>query len=72
MASTQPAKIAATFSLPGINLDYEIGDLVTRVKGREISLDRFAETVQEARYLQIMKIIYNFQEQRTTLAVESV
>jgi hypothetical protein len=65
------AGMTGSFVLHGIHLDYEIGDLLTRIDGRDIFLNRKSVGADEKRYLQITGIIYDWQEQQTTIEVES-
>ena len=64
------AVIRASIVLHGILLDYEIGDLITRVDGREISFNRNSDDAETKRYLQVMGIMYDRQQQTTSLIVE--
>lgn len=64
------AVIRATLVLHGVLLEYEIGDLITRVDGREISFNRNSEDAETKRYLQVMGIQTDWQQQQTTLIVE--
>ncbi len=57
----ETAEIAANFSLPGIHLDYEIGDLITKVAGRELSLN-MASPTGDARYPQITSVTWEMTE----------
>ncbi|CAK9016627.1 Uncharacterized protein SCF082_LOCUS13276 [Durusdinium trenchii] len=56
--------------LEGISLDYRLGDIITEVRGRNISLARTTRDADEPRYLQIVGIHWqNTPEQRTQLIV---
>jgi hypothetical protein len=66
------ARIHAAFRLHGICLEYELGQLITRVAGRNISFNRLAEASEEKRYLQITAIEYHWQQQTTVLHVEAI
>lgn len=47
------AEIDCEFRLPGYHLEYKIGDLITKVNGRELSLDSATDTAPASRYVQI-------------------
>lgn len=64
------AVIRATLVLHGVLPEYQIGDLITRVDGREISFNRNSEDAETKRYLQVMGIQTDWQQQQTTLIVE--
>lgn len=49
------AEIDCEFRLPGWHIEYEIGDLITKIAGREISLDAAPSTAPVARYVQIVE-----------------
>lgn len=49
------AEIDCEFRLPGWHLEYQIGDLITKVAGREISLDSAPESAPTRRYVQIVE-----------------
>lgn len=61
------AHMEARFTLFGLHFEYEIGDLLTAVDGRNISLNRKSTEAEAKRYLQITSIVYDFQEQRTRI-----
>lgn len=52
------AEIDCEFRLPGWNIEYKIGDLITKVAGREISLDGSTSTSPTRRYVQIVERRY--------------
>lgn len=64
------ARITATFKLKGINTSYEIGQIVEKIRGRNVSLNRNSEKVKEKRYPQIVRIVHDFEAQSTALEVE--
>lgn len=66
----ESALIRATFALFGLHQDYEIGDLATRINGRNISLDRNSLAADSAKYLQVVGLQLDYQQQRTTVSVE--
>jgi hypothetical protein len=49
------AEIDCEFRLPGWHKEYKIGDLITKVEGREISLDSAPSTAPTRRYVQIVE-----------------
>lgn len=65
------ARLTANLTLKGIQTAYEIGQLVTKVDGRNIELNRFGAGVREKKYLQIVRIEFDFQRQETRLTVET-
>lgn len=76
------SQMAASITLLGIDTNYEIGDVITEVEGRSISLNRSASSAASPRYLQVVGIEYSIRHgsgapgqvstisQRTTLIVE--
>ena len=49
------ADVSAEFRLPGWHVEYKIGDLITKVAGREISLNAAPSGASENRYVQIVE-----------------
>jgi hypothetical protein len=49
------AEIDCEFRLPGWHLEYQIGDLITKVQGRELSLDSASAESPSPRYVQIVE-----------------
>jgi hypothetical protein len=49
------AEIDCEFRLPGWHLDYKIGDLITKIAGREINLNAAPADAPENRYVQIVE-----------------
>lgn len=49
------AEIDCEFRLPGWHTEYKIGDLITKVAGREISVDGAPATAPTRRYVQIVE-----------------
>ena len=49
------AEIDCEFRLPGWHIEYKIGDLITKVAGREISVDGAPDTAPVRRYVQIVE-----------------
>lgn len=65
------ARLTATLTLKGIQTAYEIGQLVTKVDGRNVVLNRFGGQVEAKKYLQIVRIEFDFPRQETRLTVET-
>lgn len=49
------AEIDCEFRLPGWHIEYKIGDLITKVAGREISVDSAPSSAPANRYVQIVE-----------------
>ena len=64
------ANIRAGITLAGIHDEYEIGNLITKVNGRNISFNRLSDDTEETRYLQVVGIEHDTQRQLTVLRVE--
>jgi hypothetical protein len=56
------ADMNCEFRLPGWHLEYAIGDLITKVAGREISIDAAPSTAPVRRYVQIVERRYEMSE----------
>jgi hypothetical protein len=56
------AEVDAEFRLPGWHTEYKIGDLITKIAGREINLDAAGEDSPESRYPQIVERRYEYTE----------
>ena len=54
------AEMDCEFTLPGLHKLYEIGDLITEINGREVSLNQASATAPEPRYPQITKIEWRY------------
>lgn len=52
------AEIDCEFRLPGWHIEYKIGDLITKVAGRELSMDSASTTSPTSRYVQIVERRY--------------
>lgn len=52
------ADVDCEFRLPGWHTEYKIGDLITKVAGREISIDGAPDTAPVRRYVQIVERRY--------------
>ncbi len=66
------AVVGGAFPLFEIRTDYELGNLVTEISGRNISLNRFTNAAGKARYPQITAIEWDFSDQKTILFTEPV
>lgn len=60
--------LQANISLFGIHFDYQIGDILTEITGRDIKLNRLPQGL-EGRYLQVVGRIWDVLQQRTMLTV---
>lgn len=49
------ADVDCEFRLPGWHLEYKIGDLISKVEGREINLDAAPASAPVARYVQVVE-----------------
>ncbi len=67
----ESAALDAEVSLHGIHFDYKIGDIVTAVEGRNISLNRNSPDSDTKRYMQITGLTIDYQNQQTILRVEA-
>jgi len=61
------ANIEAAIVLFGIINSYQRGDLLTKVEGRNISFNRNSTYAATKKYLQITKVLFDYQNQRTVL-----
>lgn len=66
------AVIRGTVGLFGIHLQYKLGDCVKKIDGRNISLNRLAKTVEAKKYLQIVGIGWDHQQQKTMITMQPV
>ncbi len=66
-AVEESALIQATLRLFGIHEGYEISNLLTKIDGRNISLNRNSEDAVTKKFLQITGIHFDYQNQRTDL-----
>lgn len=64
----EPLLLQASVGLFGIQLEYQIGDILTEIDGRQIKLNRLPAARGE-RYLQVVGREWDFPGQRTTLHV---
>lgn len=67
----ESASLDASLELHGIHFEYKIGDLITKIDGRNISLNRNSPDSENKRYLQITGTTHDVQQQKTILRVES-
>jgi len=67
----ESASMDASLELHGIHFEYKIGDLITKIDGRNISLNRNSPDSENKRYLQITGTTHDIQAQKTILRVES-
>lgn len=66
------ARLTASFVLHGIHTDYQIGQIVTKIEGRNISFNRYNDQQGQKKYLQIVAVTFDIQNQTTTLNVDSL
>jgi hypothetical protein len=59
----QYAEVDCEFRLPGWHTGYEIGDLITKIAGREISLDAAPAVAPVNRYVQVVERRFEMTEQ---------
>lgn len=59
--------IDGRYQLIGVRFDYELGDLITKIAGREVSLNRNATGGTTSKYPQITGIVWHPQDQVTQL-----
>lgn len=52
------AEVDCEFRLPGLHTEYKLGDLITKIAGREISVDSAPSTAPTSRYVQIVERRY--------------
>src|SRR5690606_13413255 len=60
LGEVDAADIVGDLALIGIRTDYKIGDLITEISGRTISLNMRDETAGTPRYLQILGLRWVF------------
>ena len=65
------AAIQAEFTLFGLHFEYEIGDSINSIAGRDIDLNRNAEEREDKKYPQITAIRHLWQQQRTVLTLDT-
>lgn len=64
------ANVQARIVLAGLRTDFQIGDLIDKIGGREISLNRKSVTSTTKKYCQVMGIQFKPMDQQTILTVE--
>jgi len=67
----ESARISANLTLAGIQDGYKLGDLITEINGRGISLNQNSPSNATKRYLQVTEIQYDQKSQTTQLAIET-
>ena len=67
----ESADLVAAINLYYISFGYQIGDLITRLAGKNISLNRNSDSKSVKRYMQISAIDWDFENQSTTLTISS-
>jgi hypothetical protein len=67
----QAARLSCEFEVAGIQTAYQIGQLVTKINGRNISFNRNSPEQAEKLYPQITAITFDRKRQRTRLRVET-
>lgn len=65
------ANLRAAIVLEGIVNSYKRGNLIAKVDGRNISLNRNSSDVATKKFLQVTSILFDAQKQRTVLETES-
>lgn len=67
------ATVSGTFVLMGYRPSFELGDRITKINGRNISLNRLSNSASSKRYPVVTQIEYNFEGNvNTVLRVESI
>lgn len=66
----QSAVVRVAVALEGIQLGYQVSDMLTELDGRKISFDRNAKSSGSSRYVQVIGIRWDVLQQRTFLTVE--
>lgn len=56
------AQIQTSIVIPGLSTEYEIGDILRKVDGREISFNRHSDQAGEEKFIQIVGLEYQFSE----------
>jgi hypothetical protein len=60
------------FKVVGLNSQYVIGKVVNQIYGRNIDLNRMADTAGTQRYMQIMSVTYDHKNQSTVIVAEPI
>lgn len=66
------ALMHASFTLHGLQFEYQLGDVLTRINNRQIWLDRNALEAEQPRFLQITQLVYQLQAQKTLIVAEPI
>lgn len=66
------ARLSAAFVLHGIRHEYQIGNVIHKIDGRNIELNRNNPSQSDKRYLQIVGITHRLQDQQTVLDVDTL
>ena len=61
------ANLQVYLNLFGIYHSYQRGDLITKIDGRNISLNRNSSDVATKKFLQVTRVVWDYQNQRTGL-----
>jgi hypothetical protein len=67
----QAAAMQVDLDLHGIHFDYEIGQQITEIDGRKISLNRNSPSASDKLYPQVVGLRWDFQRQQTALIVST-
>ncbi|MEE8045665.1 MAG: hypothetical protein V3T49_02375, partial [Dehalococcoidia bacterium] len=67
LTNENAATVEASLVLHGIHTSYDIGDIIKKIEGREISLNRKFDPDPESTFVQITGIDYDFENQQTRL-----
>lgn len=62
LRNVRHAEFDATFTLPGWHTEYKIGDLLSKINGREVGLNQSADS-EDPRYLQITGIDWELSDE---------
>lgn len=65
------ADVSLSAGLLGVLLDYQIGDMIRRVKGREISLNRNSAASGTERFPQVIGLKFDVEKQATELTLSA-
>lgn len=65
------ATIEGELTIDGLDNNFELGQVVTKIQGREISLAARSPSAEQQRYPSIMGITYDVDDQATILTLES-
>lgn len=71
LESEQAAGLRGAIAIDGIELSYQVGDLIEAINGREIVLNAHSPDVEAKQFVQITQIVYEYPG-TTTLVLEAV